>query len=178
MTCSGLLTPSNFTRPRSHSASEVTLRAVVANKTTKVSQTSTTMYDDLTPSPITNRSHASESGSPTMEQAILMGCKDKKDFVDVDYGYGGSFASTSPDYNLEELVRALRLKHGVLEAPPPPSPPESFYRKSPSSLFGAELLKQSAKSKPVTATRRPKLPSISEQDPTETHRKVSTASPP
>merc|ERR1719427_2419808 len=112
------------------------------------------------PSP-PSRSHASESGSPTMEQAILMGCRDK---IELDYGYGGScsLASTSPDYNLEELVRAIRLKHGVLEPPPTPSPPDSSYRRSPLSLFGAEALQGPHYSQLGQATRRPKLTSISE----------------
>eukprot|EP00092_Neocalanus_flemingeri_P109195 GFUD01140314.1.p1 GENE.GFUD01140314.1~~GFUD01140314.1.p1 ORF type:complete len:671 (-),score=151.61 GFUD01140314.1:295-2307(-) len=150
--------PPSTGRPRSHSASEVTLRMM--------SKPRTTTTPDTAPSPSFVRSHASESGSPTMEQAILMGCRDRTATGESDHGYGGScsMVSTSPDYNLEELVRAIRLKHGVLEPPPTPSPPASFYQRSPFSLFGAETL-QRPHSQPVQAVGRPKLPSISEQSP-------------
>merc|ERR1719186_1936762 len=149
------------TRPRSHSASEVNLRTTTKpSKAQSKSPSQPSIFGGSKPSP-PSRSHASECGSPTMEQAILMGCRDT---IELDYGYGGScsLASTSPDYNLEELVRAIRLKHGVLEPPPTPSPPDSSYRRSPLSLFGAESLQRPHYSQPGQATRRLKLPSISE----------------
>merc|ERR1719186_1966048 len=149
------------TRPRSHSASEVNLRTTTKpSKAQSKSPSQPSIFGGSKPSP-PSRSHASECGSPTMEQAILMGCRDT---IELDYGYGGScsLASTSPDYNLEELVRAIRLKPGVLEPPPTPSPPDSSYRRSPLSLFGAEALQRPLYSQLSQATRRPKLPSISE----------------
>ena len=96
----------------------------------------------------------SESGSPSIEQAILMGCGE-----DVDQcKYVGS---SSPDYNLEELVRALRIKHGVLEPPPTPSPPPSYYIKTPLSLFGEDSKYQYPRD---NQTQRPKLPSTPTPD--------------
>ena len=97
------------------------------------------------PSP-PSRSHTSECGSPTLEQAILMGCRD---MVEFDYGYEGScsLASTSPDYNLEEL-----------EPPPTPSPPDRSYCRSPLFLLGAEALQHPQFSQSGQAPCRPDLP--------------------
>ena len=51
-----------------------------------------------------------------------------------DAGYGTS-ATSSPDYNLSELVRAMNLKYGKIEPPSTPSPPMDIST-SPNTLFG------------------------------------------
>jgi len=118
------------------------------------------MYD-LTSSPeVFNMSDINEGGggSPTIEQAILMGCEEERE-------QRGHLNSSSPDYNLEELVRALRIKHGVLEPPPTPSPPPSYYVRTPHSLFGEDIKYQYPKDNSQSnQTQRPKLPSAPQQD--------------
>merc|ERR1719369_2765905 len=140
-----------FIRPRSRSHPEL----MSCGKSNIGSPTST---NQAAPSPFYVRPHASESGSPSMEQAILMGCN--RSLEELDFVYRESMISTSSseDYNLDELVQALTRKHGALEPPLTPSPPEKFYQRTPLSLFGDELLKS-----PKTQVRRKlKLCSISE----------------
>merc|ERR1719508_726529 len=73
-------------RPRSHSASEVNLRTTTKpSKAQSKSPSQPSNSGGSRPSP-PSRSHASECGSPTMDQAILMGCRDT---IELDYGYGG-----------------------------------------------------------------------------------------
>ncbi|XP_023331326.1 uncharacterized protein LOC111703576 [Eurytemora carolleeae] len=53
-------------------------------------------------SPIRGRSHASESGSPTLEQALLMG----RDSPESDAGYGSFLSGTAEYSSLSDLRRA------------------------------------------------------------------------
>jgi len=144
-------------RLRSYSASEVSVHQFFSKESPTLLEVSK-MYD-LTSSPDENKSDINESdgGSPTIEQAIMMGCKEE--VGNQDCGFVGS---CSPDYNLEELVKALRIKHGVLKPPPTPSPPTSYYKRTPQSLFGKEG--QPTQPKPVKLSQRPKLPSTPEQE--------------
>lgn len=124
------------------------------------------------------RSYSSESGSPTLDQAIIMGTQGRKfggsPYSDAGYGTSGG---SSPDYNLSELVRTLNLKCGKppvnLDAPKTPSPPQDCSI-SPATLFGHDYVNSGYYQHQGTDVsqqlRRAKLPSISEMDPA-----VSTA---
>jgi hypothetical protein len=119
------------------------------------------------------RAYSSESGSPTLDQAVLMGRRyglsGGSPFSDAGYGTSGG---SSPDYNLSELVRTLNVKYGKPEAPPKtPSPPHDCSI-SPASLFGGadcyrQQLQQQQQQEQTGGVgyRRAKLPSISEMDP-------------
>jgi len=110
------------------------------------------------------RAVSSESGSPTFDQAIIMGCRGSSGSPPFsDAGYGTS-ATSSPDYNLSELVRAMNLKYGKIEPPSTPSPPMDIST-SPNTLFGQNHAEYSRESR----VDRAKLPSISEVDPAVTH---------
>jgi len=116
-----------------------------------------------------HRSVSSEAGSPTLDQAIIMGCRGGSSPYS-DAGYGTS-ASSSPDYNLSELVRAMYLKYGKPEPPKTPSPTRDIST-SPNSLFGQtniEYAKEYAMDPREQQRGRAKLPSISELDPAVTH---------
>jgi len=124
-------------RQRSRSVSEIELGSC-GLKMKKLPE----VNDDVTPVEVVKKPpHASESGSPTMEQALLMSCSEGPSFMKrinvSDYYY----SSLSDDYNLDELVKSVKLKHGSLSPPATPSPPDSFYRKSPGALFGTDIIK-------------------------------------
>merc|ERR1719233_2041367 len=144
-------------RLRSFSASEISMQ-MYSNKSPSFADISN-MYDMTSSPEVFNMSDINEGGggSPTIEQAILMGCEEEKE-------QRGHLSSSSPDYNLEELVRALRIKHGVLEPPPTPSPPPSYYVRTPQSLFGEDTKYQYPKNSQTNQTQRPKLPSAPQQD--------------
>jgi len=111
-----------------------------------------------------NRSYCSESGSPTLDQAILMGCKEGgSGSPKSDTGYGTSCSNTSRDYNLSELINAMNLNRSQLAESPPT--PTGNVSQSPASLFGTAALSQQSAPKP---DHRPSLPSISELDPAVT----------
>ena len=110
-----------------------------------------------------HRSVCSESGSPTFDQAIIMGCRGGSPNSDAGYGTSGG---SSPDYNLSELVRAMNLKYGKVEPSPSHSPPQDIST-SPRSLFGQRNMESGRE--PRQESRRPKLPSISEIDPAVAH---------
>lgn len=121
------------------------------------------------------RSYSSESGSPTMDQAVLMGRRyglsGGSPFSDAGYGTSGG---SSPDYNLSELVRTLNVKYGKPDAPKTPSPPQDCSI-SPASLFGgADCFRQQFQQQHEAAAGhmaagggigRARLPSITEMDP-------------
>jgi len=125
------------------------------------------------------RAYSSESGSPTLDQALLMGRRygglsGGSPFSDAGYGTSGG---SSPDYNLSELVRTLNMKYGkpppdpqsAMAPPKTPSPPQDCSI-SPASLFGGpeiyrQQLQQQQEQAAAGGIRRAKLPSISEMDP-------------
>lgn len=116
------------------------------------------------------RSISSEAGSPTLEQAVLMGHRYgtsiSGESPSSDAGYGTSGGS-SPDYNLSELVRTLNVKYGKNEPPKTPSPPHDCSI-SPFGLFGQDGFQQHTPHQQqlmLNDDLHGKLPSISEVDP-------------
>ena len=111
------------------------------------------------------RASSSESGSPTLDQAIIMGCRgDSPPFSDAGYG---TSATSSPDYNLSELVRAMNLKYGKIEPPNGSHSPPMDISASPTRLFGHSNMQEYQRD--LGRGERAKLPSISELDPAVAH---------
>jgi len=157
--------PSKCSQDKDKETLDISSKNILASKDRPVTR-SRSLSDSPQPaytSPFVTRSHCSEAGSPTLEQALLMGSN----------GYGTSSGSSTTDYNLSELVDKINLNQPKYESLSPPTPPCNISQ-SPSSLFGAAAL---AKISGSQSSYRPRLPSISELDPAVTRAVRNQQSP-
>ena len=147
-------------RPRSHSASEV---CSVFPRPTRVrvsqdsSYSSGSSWSNVSSSPL-----ISESGSPTLDQVLLMGCGDR-DRRFPRLGLSPQLSRSSSDYDISDILAAIKTKEGPLQAPQTPSPDANSYVRNPESLFGLETL-QRCLYQPRKEICKPGLASITEAE--------------
>ena len=127
---------STSARPRSYSASEVSSVRYRPRNLAFCPDSSDSSFSNISSSPL-----LSESGSPTLDQVLLMGSGDKlQRFSRPDLS--PQLSRSSSDYDISEMLAAIKMKEGPLCSPQTPSPDASTYIRNPESLFGLESLQR------------------------------------
>ena len=146
-------------RPRSYSASEVS-SVISGPRRARLSEDSSNSSLSSW-SNVSSSSLLSESGSPTLDQVLLMGRADKlRRFPRV--GISPQLSRSSSDYDISDMLAAIKMKEGPLQSPQT-SPDASSYIRNPESLFGLETL-QRCLYQPRKESCKPGLASISEAE--------------